>query len=228
MNAPESAEGTPSVRAWLRGIEVFAGPLAEFDPDAAPDEPVELFLGWLRDAIAAGAPDPHSMTLSTVDEDGYPDARVLILKNVDAHGWQFGAQLVSPKGRQLTARAHAALTFYWPSLGRQVRVRGAVVAESAEASAADLLARSPSARAEALLGRQSGHLDSLETHDAELKAALVRVEADPTLVTPQWTLFTLVPSEIEFWQAAKDRKHKRLRYERDGRDEAWGRYLLWP
>jgi pyridoxamine 5'-phosphate oxidase len=221
-------QAAPSVREWLRSIEVFTGRLAQFDPEAAPDEPVELFLEWLREAIAAGAPDPHSMTVSTVDEDGRPDARVLILKNVDARGWQFGAQLISPKGRQLTGRPHAALTFYWPDLGRQVRVRGAALAESAEDSAADLLARSPSARAEALLERQSSHLDSLETHATERKAALVRVEADPSLITPQWKLYTVAATEIEFWQAARDRNHKRLRYERDAEDGSWRRHLLWP
>jgi len=89
MQANGDQEGTtPSVREWLRGIEVFAGELARFDSEAAPEDPVELFLDWLREAIATGTPDPHSMTLSTVDEDGRPDARVLILKNVDAHGWQ--------------------------------------------------------------------------------------------------------------------------------------------
>jgi pyridoxamine 5'-phosphate oxidase len=219
---------TPSVRQWLRGIEVFTGQLGEFDPDAAPEDPIELFLDWLREAIATRVPDPHSMTVSTADEDGRPDARVLILKNVDAHGWQFGANLDSPKGRELTAQPHAALTFYWPTLGRQVRVRGPVIAESAEASAADLLARSPSARAEALLGRQSTHLDSLETRDTELKASLARVEADPSLITPLWTLYTVAATQVEFWQAAKDRNHNRLRYERDGRDGAWRRHLLWP
>ena len=221
-------EATPSVREWLRSLEVFTGELARFDPEAAPADPVELFLDWLREAIAAGAPDPHSMTLSTVDEDGNPDARVLILKNVDAHGWQFGAHLASPKGRQLTGRSSAALTFYWPVPGRQVRVRGPVAAESAERGAADLLARSDSARAEALIGRQSTHLDSLESRDAELKAALSRVEADPALVAPEWTLYTLAPTEIEFWQAAKDRNHNRLRYERDAGDGSWRRHMLWP
>ena len=229
MQVNESQDAaTPSVRQWLRSIEVFTGELAQFDPEAVPDDPIGLFLDWLRDAIAAGAPDPHSMTLSTVDEDGRPDARVLILKNVDAHGWQLGANLASPKGRQLTARSYAALTFYWPSLGRQVRVRGAVIAQSPEQSAADLLARSPSARAEALLGRQSSHLDSLETRDAELKASLARVEADPELVTPLWRLYTVAAAEIEFWQAAKDRKHNRVRYERERGDGSWQRHLLWP
>ncbi|MGP8304306.1 hypothetical protein ACTPOK_41710 [Streptomyces inhibens] len=75
-----------TVRTWLRDIEVFAGPLPEFVPDQAPADPVHLFLSWLSDAVADGLRDPHAMTLSTVDEAGAPDARVLILKGVDGSG----------------------------------------------------------------------------------------------------------------------------------------------
>lgn len=78
-----------TVSGWLRGIEVFAGPLPEFEPERAPAHPVQLFLSWLSDAVADGLRDPHAMTLSTVDEAGDPDARVLILKGVDGSGWQF-------------------------------------------------------------------------------------------------------------------------------------------
>lgn len=223
----DGAEGTESVREWLRGLEVFAGPLASFDPAGAPTEPVDLFLRWLREAVDAGAPDPHAMTLSTVDEAGGPDARVLTLKNVDTGGWQFASHAGSPKGRQLAGRPRAALTFYWPVHGRQVRVRGTVSPEPAERSAADLLARLPSARAEALLGRQSSHLGSTEERDDALRAARARIESDPDLITPEWTLYTLAPLEIEFWQAAKDRIHTRLRYERASHGGSWERHMLW-
>ncbi|AEM84075.1 FMN-binding pyridoxamine 5'-phosphate oxidase-related protein [Streptomyces violaceusniger Tu 4113] len=87
------------MREWLRGLEVFAGPLADFDPAGAPAEPVDLFLGWLGEAVAVGVPDAHAMTLSTIGEDGGSDARVLILKNVDGDGWQFAVHAHSPKGR---------------------------------------------------------------------------------------------------------------------------------
>ncbi|NNN30431.1 pyridoxal 5'-phosphate synthase [Streptomyces sp. S3(2020)] len=217
-----------SVREWLRSLEVFAGSLADFDPADAPADPVDLFLDWLREAVAAGVPDAHAMTLSTVGEDGGPDARVLILKNVDGDGWQFAVHAGSPKGRQLADRPLAALTFYWPQLGRQVRVRGGVEPASPEQSAADLLARAPSARAEVLLGRQSDHLDTPGEREGAFRAALARIEAEPDLVSAEWTLYTLVPSQIEFWQADKDRLHNRLRYERADRHTPWERHLLWP
>jgi pyridoxamine 5'-phosphate oxidase len=221
-------ERTGSVREWLRGLEVFAGPLADFDPSTAPADPVELFLHWLRAAVEAGVPDAHAMTLSTVGEDGGPDARVLILKNVDADGWQFAVHAGSPKGRQLAGLPRAALTFYWAPQGRQVRVRGTVEPASPEQSAADLLARAPSARAEVLLGRQSDRLESVEERDRAFRAALARIESDPALISTEWTLYTLVPIEIEFWQADKDRVHTRLRYERPDRRGPWERHMLWP
>ncbi|GHE93485.1 pyridoxine/pyridoxamine 5'-phosphate oxidase [Streptomyces fumanus] len=225
----EGAAGrVEDVRQWLRGLDVFAGPLAHFDPEDAPADPVELFLEWLRAAVAAGVPDPHAMTLSTVGEDGGPDARVLILKNVDGGGWQFAAHAGSPKGRQLAARPRAALTFYWPLLGRQVRLRGTVEPASPEESAADLLARSAPARAEALLGRQSRHLPGIEERDRVLREALARVESDPGAVSPEWTLYTVVPAHVEFWQADKGRRHQRLRYERPHPAAEWQRHLLWP
>ncbi|MET8830435.1 pyridoxal 5'-phosphate synthase [Streptomyces sp. NPDC004610] len=234
LERPRPAAGTErptdpdGIRRWLRGLEVFAGPLAEFDPASAPADPVALFLDWLRAAVAAGVPDPHAMTLSTVGEDGIPDARVLILKNVDDDGWQFAVHGDSPKGRQLARRPGAALTFYWPPLGRQIRLRGTVEAAPAEQSAADLLARATTARAEALIGRQSRHLTGPEERASALREARARIAADPGLVSPEWTLYTLVPTEIEFWQADKDRLHERLRYERPDRRGPWARYPLWP
>ena len=223
-----TAGGPGDVRAWLRGLEVFAGPLAAFDPGRAPADPVALFLEWLTEAVAARLPDPHAMTVSTVDEHGDPWARVLILKNVDEDGWQFAAHADSPKGRQLAARPSAALTFYWPVLGRQVRVRGPVVAESAERGAADFLARSATARAEALLGRQSRYLEGLAERDRAVGESMARVGQDPGLVADAWTLHTVVPAAVEFWQADKSRVHTRLSYERAAPDTPWERHLLWP
>ncbi|MFD4373838.1 pyridoxal 5'-phosphate synthase [Streptomyces sp. NPDC058486] len=215
-------EKAPSdVRGWLRGIEVFARPLPVFDAERAPAEPTALFLEWLTDAVEAGVPDPHAMTLSTVDEAGDPDARVLILKNADAAGFQFATHAASPKGVQLAGTPRAALTFYWAEFGRQVRVRGAVTPDSPERSAADFLARGATARAEALLGRQSRYLTDPEARDRALRESLARVEAAPDLVDPAWTLSTVVPDVVEFWQATASRVHVRLRYEREPTGWQW-------
>ncbi|MDA5280888.1 pyridoxal 5'-phosphate synthase [Streptomyces sp. Isolate_45] len=219
------SEQVNGARQWLRGLEVFARPLPEFDPEEAPDDPVRLFLSWLVEAVADGVRDPHAMTLSTVDSAGDPDARVLILKGVGPEGWQFAGHAFSPKGGQLACHPRAALTFYWPEHGRQVRIRGPVTPGSGEVNAADFLDRSPTARAESLLGRQSQYLMDPAERDHALEKALAMIEREPSLVDSAWTLYTLAPAEVEFWQAAKDRVHTRLRYERTA--AGWERLRLW-
>ncbi|MGG2464990.1 pyridoxine/pyridoxamine 5'-phosphate oxidase [Streptomyces sp. RGM 3693] len=214
------------LRQLLRDLPVFGGELPVFDPAATPDDPVELFTRWLLGAIRAQVPEPHAMTLATADADGTPSARTLILKDVDAAGWRFAAHDGSVKGRELAARPYAALTFYWQPLARQVRVRGPVVREGAERSAADFLARSAGARAEALLGRQSQPLTSLAERDTAMAGAAERLADDPGLVPAAWTLHTVRAESVEFWQGAKDRNHTRLAYRRAG--TTWTKELLWP
>ncbi|UCM90755.1 pyridoxine/pyridoxamine 5'-phosphate oxidase [Streptomyces marincola] len=218
------------LRDLLRGLEVFAGDLPDFDPAAAPDDPVELFTEWLLGAVAAGVREPHAMTVSTADAAGSPSARVLILKNAEpgpGGGWQFAAHRVGLKGRDLDQRPYAALTFYWQPLARQVRVRGPVEPAGPGPSAADFLARSPGARAEALLGRQSTVLADLATRDEAIARSRARVEEHPDLVPPEWTLYTVRAEEAEFWQGDRERNHTRLRYRRAA-GGAWRRELLWP
>ncbi|MGC4897482.1 pyridoxine/pyridoxamine 5'-phosphate oxidase [Micromonospora sp. DT31] len=214
------------MRDFLRGLPVFATALPVFDPSAAPRQPHELFAVWLTEAVDAGVPEPHAMTLSTVGVDGVPSARVLIVKNVDEHGWQFAVHADSPKGQELARHPAAALTFYWPARGRQIRVRGPVRREPADRSAADFLARPPGSRAEASIGRQSRPLPDRGTLDAAVERAAERIADHPRLVVPQWTLHTLVADEVEFWQADRQRKHTRLRYTRT--DAGWIHGMLWP
>lgn len=135
-----------SVRDLLRAVPALSGTAPSFEPRAVPDDPVALFLAWFDEALAAGVAEPHAMTLSTVDEEGQPDARTLILKDVDRLGWAFASTRSSVKGRQLAVHPTAALSFWWQAQVRAVRVRGPVVQASAEESAADLAARSAAAR----------------------------------------------------------------------------------
>jgi pyridoxamine 5'-phosphate oxidase len=210
----------------IRQLPALAGPLPEFDPTAAPADPDELFADWLTSAIAAGVREPHAMTLSTVDSTGRPDARVLILKDLTAGAWRFASGADSAKGRQLATTPHAALTFYWPTLGRQVRVRGPVSPASAAAGAEDFLARSRAARAIAMLGRQSTPLAGERARDEAIAAAAARLDAEPDLICPEWTRYELAATEIEFWQGATDRKHVRLHYTKE--NDRWTPRQLWP
>jgi pyridoxamine 5'-phosphate oxidase len=214
------------LREVLRGLEMFSGDPPVFDTTRLPADPHELFVDWLLAAIRDGVREPHAMTVSTAGADGHPSARVLICKNVSAEGWQFAADADSRKGRELAARPRAALTFYWSALARQVRVRGPVEPAAPDESAADYLARSPGGRAEALLGRQSTPLSDLATRDEAVRAAAERIEREPGLVAPGWTLYTLRADEVEFWQGDRERRHTRVDYRRT--DTGWERGLLWP
>ena len=219
--------GTPGpIVGLLRAIPAVTGPLPGFDPEAAPDNPVPLFMQWLRTAIDAQVPEPHAMTLSTADPQGRPSARVLVCRDVDAAGsWYFASAAASPKGRELRANPHGALTFYWPPQGRQIRIRGTVAPAGPERSAADFLARSPQSRAESLTGRQSEVLADPAELEIALQEARARLAAAPNLVG-DWTLYALTAAGVEFWQADDQRRYTRLRYERT--DRAWTRSRLWP
>lgn len=220
---PPSPDG---IRALLRGLPSFPAALPDFDPRAAPDDPAALFAQWLGTAIDAEVPAPHAMTLATADERGDPSARVLILKDVVGDGWLFASDADSRKGRDLAVRPRAALTFHWPSMGRQVRVGGAVRPADPADSAADFLARSAGARAQGLAGRQGEVL----RHRADLERAVHEARADldrrPDLVAPGWTRYVLTATHVEFWQADHDRHHTRLEYRRT--DSGWSTRLLWP
>jgi len=215
------------LRELLRSQRVFPPVLPEFDPHAVPDDPVTLFLRWLEAAIGDALPAPHAMTLATADDQGRPSSRVLICKDVDGDGlWYFASGAASGKGRDLAVNPHAAVSFWWPQQGRQIRIRGQAVPAGRQASAADFLARPAASRAEALIERQSEPLDNLAELDRAFRQAQARVTADPGLIAPGWTLYALTAEEAEFWQGDPQRRHVRLRYRRAG--SGWTRQLLWP
>ncbi|MET9427272.1 MULTISPECIES: pyridoxal 5'-phosphate synthase [unclassified Streptomyces] len=215
----------------LRSLRVWDTDLPAFDPDSAPEAPLPLFRAWFTAAADAGQTEPHTMSLATVDADGRPDVRTVMLHDADERGWHFASHATSAKGRQLAAAPHAAVTFYWPVQGRQVRVRGRVTPAPAEEAHADLHARTTGALAAALVGRQSEVLDSLTTLTEASEAAWARAEAEPDADVKTWTLYVLAPDEVEFFQGDARRRHVRLRYRRRTTAQeatAWERELLWP
>ncbi len=132
---------------WLRGQGSLVGKAPPFDLASLPDDPVELFVAWIVEAADAGVAEPHAATLATVDAAGQPDARTLLLKDVGPLGWAVAGRRSSAKGAQLAAHPVAALNFWWQPVVRAVRVRGPVAEATSRESAADLAARSASARA---------------------------------------------------------------------------------
>jgi pyridoxamine 5'-phosphate oxidase len=125
----------------------LTGTAPSIDPTHLPPDPVQLFEEWLGVALKQGVAEPIAATLATVDDEGVPDARTLILKAVDTEGWAFAGAASSQKGQQLEKHPSAALNLWWQPLVRAVRARGPVVAASRRECAADLEARGKAARA---------------------------------------------------------------------------------
>jgi pyridoxamine 5'-phosphate oxidase len=140
------ANGASPIADWLRAQPSLTGSAPPLDLGAIPHDPVALFLTWIREAAGAGVPEPHAATLATVDSEGQPDARTLILKDVSERAWAVAGQRSSRKGAQLADQPAAALNFWWQPVVRAVRVQGAVREASRAESDADLAARSVSAR----------------------------------------------------------------------------------
>lgn len=189
-------------------------------------EPIGLFIDWLGDAKGTEPNDANAMTLATVDADGAPDARIVLLKDVDARGFTFYSNSESAKGRDLAVHPRAALLFHWKSLRRQVRVRGEIEPVSAAEADAYFASRARESRIGAWASDQSRPLDSR----AALEAAVARETArfaDQDVPRPaRWTGWRVIPESVEFWRDRPFRLHDRLRFER-GRD-GWSRTRLWP
>jgi pyridoxamine 5'-phosphate oxidase len=214
--------------ARVRAAPVLAGPLPGFDPVGAPGTPGPLFARWLDRALAGGVPEPQVMTLSTAAADGTPSARVLVLRGIDTAdcAYVFAGDSGSRKGRDLAANPVAALTWYWPAQGRQIRMAGPVAVLGAEATRQDFLGRSPASRAAGFTGRTSAPLSGPGQYERERRVAEVLVAAEPDRVPEAHTVYRLRAREAEFFQADPARGHLRLRYTRDG--DSWSRTLLWP
>ncbi len=226
---PMAAAQHDDLHELLRSLRVWAPEATElrpFDPDTAPPTPLPLFTSWFADAVAAGQPEPHTMSLATVDDQGRPDVRIVMLHGADPDAWAFATHRTSRKGHALAARPYAALAFYWPVLGRQVRLRGPVTAAPSAESQADLHARSAGALAAALTGRQSEELSSVEELRRASEAAWDRARLNPAEPSPTWTLYRLRPETVEFFQGDPDRRHVRLEYR--STEFGWSRTLLWP
>ena len=166
------------------------------------------------------------MTLSTVDTDGAPDNRIVLLKDVDAGGFTFYSNRESAKGLELAAHPRAALLFHWKSLRRQVRVRGAVEPVTAAEADAYFASRARESRIGAWASDQSRPLDSRAALEAAVARETARFEGEDVPRPDRWTGWRVVPDQIEFWRDRPFRLHDRLRFDRAG--AGWTTTRLWP
>ncbi|MGE0044942.1 MAG: pyridoxamine 5'-phosphate oxidase [Hyphomonadaceae bacterium] len=213
-------------------------PSPRYDPNAPPppddaaffaaDEPIALFADWLKDAKAKEMNDPNGMALATVDADGLPDVRMVLLKEFDARGFVFYSNAQSAKGKELASAPRAALVFHWKSIRRQVRVRGLVEEVSAAEADAYFATRDRGARLGAWASDQSDPLETrfaLEKRIAEYAAKFGLGEVPRP---PHWTGWRVMPVQIEFWRDRPFRLHDRLQFVRAEPGAAWEKRRLFP
>ncbi len=192
----------------------------------AGDDPFAIARAWLAEAEAAEPNDPNAIALATVDPDGLPDVRMVLLKEIEADAFVFYTNYDSAKGRQIAASGKAAFVMHWKSLRRQIRVRGDVTREEGAQADAYYASRSLQSRLGAWASKQSQPLES--------RAALVAAAARQGLVhgtnparPPFWGGFRLRPVQIEFWSDGAFRLHDRFRWTRQA-DRRWQVDRLYP
>lgn len=191
------------------------------------DDPIELFRRWFADAQAAQMPQPDAMTLATVAADGRPSARIVLLKGVDARGFQFFTNYESRKAGELTADPRAALAFVWTPMFRQVRVTGDVTRLDAAESDAYFATRPRGSQIGAWASQQSRELADRAALEARVGELEERFAGGDVPRPPHWGGYLLEPREIEFWQGRENRLHDRFTYTRtDG--GGWSRTRLQP
>jgi len=207
-------------------VEGAAGFHRDANTVSCNENPIVLFQTWFDEATRSGIKEASAMTVATVDPTGYPDARMMLLKGVDDRGFVFYTNMGSTKAQALMHDPRVALCFYWPDIGKQVRVRGPANIISDEEADAYFATRPRLSQISAWASKQSqpmrGHFE-LET---EVAKSTLRFGLGEIPRPPLWSGFRVVPERIEFWLQKPFRRHQRIVYERavDG----WRKRWLYP
>lgn len=185
-----------------------------------------LFDDWYAQARTSEPNDPNAVALATVDADGQPAVRMVLLKGHDERGFVFYTNRQSRKADALAAHPVAALLFHWKSLRRQIRIEGRVEPVSDAESDAYFASRSRDSQLGAWASDQSRPLDARETFEARFAEMQARFEGRDVPRPPHWGGYRVIPARIEFWQDRAHRLHERRLFVRDGDD--WRETLLYP
>ena len=193
----------------------------------AGDDPFEIARLWLAEAEAAEVNDPNAIALSTVDADGLPNARMVLLKDIEDAGFVFYTNYGSAKAQELDGAQKAAFVMHWKSLRRQIRVRGTVTREAGPQADAYYASRSLKSRLGAWASNQSQPLESRTALMAEVARVTASHGTQPER-PPFWGGYRITPVEIEFWADGAFRLHDRFVWRRSGLGDVWSTQRLSP
>ena len=197
------------------------------DFDSLPDDPIIQFATWFGEAQASAEPEAYAMVVSTVDADGWPTGRTVLLRQFDKDGFVFYTNYESAKGQALDATGRAGLTFYWASQHRQIHVSGEVSRLREEESDAYFAKRPRESQLGAWASDQSAELSGREELEERLEEVTALFEGRDVDRPGFWGGYRVVPRWIEFWQGQPNRLHDRIRYIAEP-SRNWRRAILNP
>ncbi len=221
MTEKTSIPASPTEDEYVRQVST-----AEPPPLLSETDPFALFDAWLKEALQKEPNDANAMALATVDADGLPDVRMVLLKDVDPQGFVFYTNLESAKGQELAANPKAGLLFHWKSLRRQVRVRGEVTPTTPEEADAYFATRARPAQLGAWASAQSRTLPDRLALEKKIAEVGLRFGLGKVPRPPHWSGFRVAPQSIEFWRDRPFRLHERLVFERA--EGGWATRRLFP
>ncbi|WP_306887484.1 pyridoxamine 5'-phosphate oxidase [Amorphus orientalis] len=192
------------------------------------EDPFGLFGAWLEEATEKEINDPNAMAVATVDTDGLPDVRMVLLKGFDTQGFVFYTNFESAKGREILATGKAALLFHWKSLRRQVRVRGPVETVTEEEADAYFHSRPRGSRIGAWASKQSEPLESRFALEGAVARYTAKFGIGDIPRPPHWSGFRIKPLQIEFWHDRPFRLHDRIVFARPEIGHGWSKTRLYP
>lgn len=188
--------------------------------------PFEQFDKWFREALECEVREVNAMALATATPDGKPSVRIVLLKGLDDKGFVFFTNYHSEKGQMLAANPHAALTFFWPEMERQIRIEGVIEKVSSKESDEYFASRPKGSQIGAWVSEQSLEIEGRDELDKKMEELTAHYQHEEVIRPPYWGGYRLLPESVEFWQGRSNRLHDRLKYVKNG--EKWKMVRLAP